>query len=125
MLQTFLVMGGGAIGAALRYHAGRMCLRLFGAGWPWGTLAVNVLGGLAMGLLAGWLLLRGGDGEPVRLFLGVGVLGGFTTFSSFSLEMMAMIERGAVVSAATYALVSIAASLAALALGLCVTRAVT
>ncbi|MET0241106.1 MAG: fluoride efflux transporter CrcB [Sphingobium sp.] len=121
MFQTILVMSGGAIGAALRYHVGRLSLRLFGSGWPWGTLAVNVAGGLAMGLLAGWLVLREGA-EPLRLFLAVGVLGGFTTFSSFSLEMMQMIQRGAVGSALSYALVSVIASVGALGLGLALTR---
>lgn len=118
MLQTILVMAGGAIGAALRYHAGRLCLALLGPGWPWGTLFVNVAGGLVMGLVAGWLGLRGTGGDGARLFLAVGVLGGFTTFSSFSLETMVMIERGEILSALTYILVSVIASVGALAIGL-------
>ncbi|MET0364534.1 MAG: fluoride efflux transporter CrcB [Sphingobium sp.] len=124
MLHTFLVMVGGAIGAALRYHAGKICLALFGPGWPWGTLFVNVAGGFVMGLLAGWLALRGAGGEPVRLFVAVGILGGFTTFSSFSLETMVMLERGEILSAMTYILVSVAASIGALALGLGASRAI-
>ncbi|HEX7820071.1 MAG TPA: fluoride efflux transporter CrcB [Sphingobium sp.] len=122
MLQTILVMVGGAIGSALRYHAGKLGLALFGSGWPWGTLFVNVLGGLAMGLFAGWLALRGSGGEPVRLLVAVGVLGGFTTFSTFSLEAMTMIERGALASALSYILVSVIASIGALALGLGIAR---
>lgn len=123
MQHTLLVMAGGAIGAALRYHLGKIALRLAGPGWPWGTFAANMLGGLAMGVLAGWLALRATGGEPVRLFLAVGVLGGFTTFSAFSLETMLMIERGEMVSALIYATVSVAASVGALGLGLLMMRA--
>lgn len=122
MQHTLLVMLGGAIGAALRYHLGKVALRVAGAAWPWGTLAANVLGGLAMGLLAGWLALRATGGEPVRLFLAVGVLGGFTTFSAFSLETLLMIERGEMASALTYAVVSVGASVGALSLGLLAMR---
>jgi CrcB protein len=123
MLQTILVMVGGAIGSALRYHAGKFCFGLFGPGWPWGTLAVNIVGGLVMGLFAGWLALRGaGGGEQIRLFVAVGILGGFTTFSSFSLETLLMIERGELGSALTYILVSVIASVGALALGLGIAR---
>lgn len=125
MLQTILVMVGGAIGSALRYHAGKLSFSLSGAGWPWGTVFVNVFGGLAMGLFAGWMALRGGGsgaGESVRLFVAVGLLGGFTTFSAFSLETMLMIERGAWASAFAYILVSVIASVGALALGLGMAR---
>lgn len=122
MLQTILVMAGGAIGSALRYHAGKIFLSLFGNGWPLGTLFVNVFGGLVMGLFTGWLTLRGGAAEPMRLLVAVGVLGGFTTFSSFSLETMMMIERGALASAASYIVVSVIASVGALALGLAAAR---
>ena len=76
------------MGAALRYQLGRVLGAMVpGAAWPWGTFAANLLGGFAMGLLAGWLA-RGSTmpGEPIRLLLGVGLLGGFTTFSAFSLE---------------------------------------
>jgi len=125
MLQTILVMAGGAIGSALRYHAGKLSLSLFGSGWPWGTLFVNVAGGLLMGLFAGWLALRGSGGEPARLFVAVGVLGGFTTFSSFSLETLMLIERGAVASALAYMLVSVIAAIGALALGLGMARTLT
>lgn len=126
MLHTILVMVGGAIGSALRYHAGKLTLALIGPGWPWGTLFVNIFGGLVMGLFAGWLALRGsvgdGAGEPIRLLIAVGVLGGFTTFSSFSLETLLMIERGALASALSYILVSVIASVGAVALGLGIAR---
>jgi CrcB protein len=125
MLNTLLVMAGGAIGAALRYQLGHASLRLLGPGWPWGTFAANVLGGLAMGMLVGWLAMRAQGGEAIRLFVAVGVLGGFTTFSAFSLETMLMIERGDWLPATAYALVSVVASVGALALGLTMMRTVT
>ncbi|BAK65083.1 protein CrcB homolog [Sphingobium sp. SYK-6] len=125
MVNMFLVMAGGAIGAGLRYQLGRGALRLLGPGWPWGTLAANVLGGLAMGLLVGWLAARSAPGaEPIRLFVAVGILGGFTTFSAFSLETILMIERGAWLSALAYVLVSVLAAASALALGLMTMRTV-
>lgn len=124
MINTAIVMLGGALGSAMRFQLGRLAMRLFGPGWPWGTFAANILGGLAMGLLAGWLALRGqGSGEQIRLFAAVGILGGFTTFSSFSLETMLMIERGQWVGAVTYALASVALSIIALGAGLMIVRA--
>lgn len=127
MTNMFLVMGGGAVGAALRYQLGRFAGQLApGAAWPWGTFAANLIGGFAMGLLAGWLARSGqGAGESVRLLLGVGVLGGFTTFSAFSLETMLMIERGQAMLALGYALASVIGAVAALALGLTLMRSVT
>ncbi|KQM98572.1 camphor resistance protein CrcB [Sphingobium sp. Leaf26] len=124
MTNMFLVMGGGAVGAALRYQLGRFIGPMTpGAAWPWGTFAANLIGGFAMGLLAGWLG-RGSavSGEPIRLLLGVGVLGGFTTFSAFSLETMMMIERGQAALAMSYAVASVIGAVGALALGLTVMR---
>lgn len=123
MDKLFLVAAGGAIGAVARYLAGAQALRLFGSGWPFGTLTVNILGGLAMGALAAWLALRGGgDQERWRLLLGVGVLGGFTTFSAFSLEVALMIERREWTSAFAYSTLSVVASVAALFAGLLLVR---
>jgi CrcB protein len=129
MLNTLLVMAGGAIGAAMRYQLGRLAFHLAGPNprlpWPWGTLSANVIGGLVMGLFAGWLAARAQGGEHVRLFFAVGLLGGFTTFSSFSLETMLMIERGDGGLALGYVLASVVASVGALAAGLMLMRAVT
>ena len=83
MPNLILVMLGGALGAGARHLAGAAQLRWLGPGFPWATLFVNLAGSLLMGLLAGWLVLRGGS-EQTRLFLAVGILGGFTTFSAFA-----------------------------------------
>ena len=90
MMNVLLVAVGGAVGAVARYGVGLGAARLFGLAFPWGTLFVNVLGGLAMGLLAA---RTGPEQEALRLALGVGVLGGFTTFSAFSLETVRLIKH--------------------------------
>lgn len=124
---TGLVMLGGAIGAALRFHLGRLMQPLSagaapGVVFPWSTLAANVLGGLAMGVLATWVMRGGAGAESWRLFAGVGVLGGFTTFSAFSLEMFQMLERGAWPLASGYAVLSVIAALLALVAGHLIAR---
>jgi fluoride exporter len=118
MYPILTVMVGGAIGAALRYLIG---LPLAGRAWPWATLSVNVIGGFAMGVLAA-LILRGQAGETARLFGGVGMLGGFTTFSAFSLESFQMIERGQAGLALGYGAASVIGSIAALAAGFVLVR---
>jgi fluoride exporter len=122
MNPLILVMSGGALGAALRYGLAR-ALPVTAGGWPWPTFAANVLGGLAMGVLAAWVLRGDNSAENLRLFVGVGVLGGFTTFSAFSLEMAQMIERGQIGMAATYALASVLLALAALFAGIAAAKA--
>ena len=124
MTRLLIVAAGGALGAVARYGVGACALRLFpAAAWPWGTLAVNVVGGLLMGVLAGWLAFRGGaHGESLRLFAAVGVLGGFTTFSAFSLEIALMIERRQFALAGGYVAASVVLSIAALFVGLMVAR---
>lgn len=117
MPNIILVMIGGALGAAMRYEAGRVALARLGPDFPWGILFVNLAGGLFIGLLAGSLGGRAGEGDPLWLLLGVGVLGGFTTFSAFSLDLFAMLEGGRVASALAYAAASVLGSLLLLAAG--------
>ena len=114
MTGLFPVMIGGAIGAGARYFVG------FVLGSPWATLAVNLVGGLAMGLLIGTMAR---DSESWRLFAGVGVLGGFTTFSAFGLESWGMIERGAYPMAALYVTASVVGAVLLTGLGLWIARA--
>jgi fluoride exporter len=123
MQGYLLVMAGGALGAGARYGLAR-ALGGVAASWPWPTFAANVLGGLLMGMLAAHVLRSGAGAENMRLFVGVGLLGGFTTFSAFSLEMVQMIERGQAVLAGSYALASVLLALAALFAGLALGRAV-
>jgi CrcB protein len=114
---------GGALGAMARYLAVRLCLRLFGADFPWGTLAVNVVGGFAMGIAVVLLAERPEFGlQRLAPFVMPGVLGGFTTFSAFSLETVQLAEQGRTVAAAAYVGASVALSLGALAIGLRLAR---
>ena len=124
MTRLLIVAAGGALGAVARYGVGVWAQRLLPtAQWPWATLTVNVVGGLLMGLLAGWLAFRGGAySESLRLFAAVGVLGGFTTFSAFSLEAALMIERRQLAMAGGYVAASVVLSIAALFIGLMVAR---
>ena len=117
------VMAGGALGSAGRYLTGRFTLSLLGPDWPWGTMTVNLVGGLLMGVLTG-VLARVSAPEGWRLFLGIGVLGGFTTFSSFSLDTVNMIERGAILPALGYVAASVIGAIAALFAGLSIVRGV-
>ena len=84
---------GGALGASGRHLLGMATLKTLGPDYPYGTMAANLIGGFLMGLLAGWLALKVSGGENLRLFLGVGLLGGFTTFSAFSLDAVLMYEK--------------------------------
>ncbi len=124
--SSIYVAFGGAIGAWLRYLVGRTWMRAIGliaaTAFPWATLTVNFLGSFAMGVLAGWLARYGQGGEGWRLLLGVGVLGGFTTFSAFSLEIVDMANRGAFATAAIYISVSLAGGILGLFAGLLVMR---
>jgi CrcB protein len=123
-MSLLYVMLGGAFGSGARYLTGRATLSLFGPDFPYGTLAVNLIGGLLMGALVGVLARASNGGETWRLLLGVGVLGGFTTFSSFSLDAVTMIERGQLTVALGYVLVSVIGSIAALFAGLTLARTV-
>lgn len=122
MNHLFLVMLGGAVGAGARHLTGRAALALWGPAFPWGTLIVNLVGGLAMGLLAGWLAARTSGDEALRTLLGVGLLGGYTTFSAFSLETVTMLQRGDYAVALLYILASVIGAIAALFAGLQLAR---
>ena len=126
LVASAYVALGGAIGSVLRYQVGRAMTHWLGpnviTAFPWATLTVNIVGSLAMGLLAGFLARYGQGGEQWRLFLGVGLLGGFTTFSAFSLELMLLIERHQAGQAFLYGAVSVLAGLSAMYLGLIVMR---
>ena len=120
---SLTVAAGGAAGSVLRYQLGRAVSQVAGPGnnFPWGTLSVNILGSLAMGALLGWLA-RGSmnpqSAEPLRLLIGVGLLGGFTTFSAFSSELVTMLHRGQMGLALGYAAASLIAGMAAVIIGL-------
>lgn len=122
MIPALLVALGGALGSVARYGVNVWTMRAFGPGFPWGTLTVNIVGGLVMGLIASLLAPRGGSNE-LRVFLMTGVLGGFTTFSAFSLDAVTLWERGEVGAAAAYVTASVVLSLGALFAGLALGRA--
>ena len=136
LAASLYVAIGGGVGAWLRFLTGRLWTALIGpaaaSAFPWATLTVNVLGSFAMGLLAGWLAQFGQSGATMpgsslgsdgwRLLLGVGVLGGFTTFSAFSLEIALMAERGALMQAALYITLSLVAGVVGLFAGLALIR---
>lgn len=115
-------MLGGALGSGARYGFGRAMLAIAPGAWPWGTFGVNLVGGALMGMLSAGIA-RGLAAEPHRLLLGVGVLGGFTTFSSFSLETAGMLSSGETARACAYVAASVAGSILALYAGAALVRA--
>lgn len=123
-MQAYLLVGlGGGLGAMARYGFGALAGRVWGTAFPLGTLMINVLGSLAMGLLVGLLARTLPEGQnEIRLFVAVGVLGGFTTFSAFSLDAITLFERGDVLAGVGYVLLSVVLSVLALYLGLLITR---
>lgn len=129
MLAVLYIFLGAGLGGVLRHGVNLFCLRQFGPGFPWGTLSVNVIGSFLIGCLAAWLAFRAGPlsgadgGQNLRLFLVTGLLGGFTTFSAFSLDFALLWERGAMAQAGVYVLASVGLSLAGVFAGLLVVRA--
>lgn len=117
------VAAGGALGSVARYLVGVASLRAFGLAFPWGTLIVNVAGSFLIGALVGLFALKAGLSQELRLFLTVGVCGGFTTFSTFSLDAWGLVERGAWWHAAAYIAGSVLLSIGALVAGLYAVRA--
>jgi CrcB protein len=122
MLNILLVGIGGALGSVCRYLVNLFALRHVGPGLPWGTFAVNVIGSLAIGLVAELIVRKFGASLQVRLLLVTGFLGGFTTFSAFSYEVSLMVERGEFLHAALYILSSVTISVAAVFVGLALAR---
>jgi fluoride exporter len=122
MNHLLLVAAGGAIGAGLRHLANLAALRLFGPNFPWGTMGINIVGSLAMGILIEALMRRAGTSNELRLFVATGILGGFTTFSAFSLDFAVLLQRGDTGSALFYVLASVILSILALFLGLWLVR---
>jgi CrcB protein len=124
---SLYVAAGGAAGSWLRFLVGRGWTAAIGpvaaSAFPWATLTVNVAGSFAMGVLVGWLARSGAHGEGWRLLLGVGVLGGFTTFSSFSMEFALLVERGTIGMALAYVAASLVAGFAGMFAGLLLMRA--
>ncbi len=121
MPPILLVALGGALGSSARYGFGRAMLAAVPGAWPWGTFGVNLIGGLLMGALSA-SIVRGIAAEPHRLLLGVGVLGGFTTFSSFSLEAAGLLSSGETARACAYIGTSVVGSILALYAGAALVR---
>jgi CrcB protein len=123
MIRLLLVAAGGAVGSVARYGVGLQVSRWLGSSWPYGTMTVNIAGGFLMGALVAWLAHAGAaQQDSWRALLGVGVLGGFTTFSAFTLEMALMIEKRAYGQAFTYSAASVLLALAALFAGMLFAR---
>jgi fluoride exporter len=120
-----VVILGAGIGGALRHGVNVAALRLLGPGFPYGTLTVNIAGSLVMGLLAGWFAHKADPGQTWRLFLTTGILGGFMTFSAFSLDAALLLQRGQVGLAALYVVGSAGLSVLGLFAGLWLIRAIT
>jgi CrcB protein len=123
MFQAFLVAAGGALGSLLRYFVGQWSLRLWGPNFPWGTLIVNVAGCFVIGVFAEMIARRFNASIELRLLLVTGFLGGFTTFSAFSLDAISLFERGEAVLGGVYIAASVGLSMAAVVAGLALMRA--
>jgi CrcB protein len=117
-----IVFLGGGLGAALRHGINLVSARTLGTEFPYSTLIINVTGSLVMGLIAGYLAFKGDPSQHWRLFLMTGILGGYTTFSAFSLDAALLYERGATGLAALYVLASVILSIGGLFAGLAVVR---
>jgi CrcB protein len=116
------IAAGGAIGSVLRHFAGSGAMALLGLAFPYGTLLVNILGSFLMGVFVGSFAQYGNPSPELQAFLTVGLLGGFTTFSSFSLDVVTLYERGEVAAAILYVALSVILSLAAIFAGLFLMR---
>lgn len=118
------IAAGGAVGAVLRHFLNAGIAQLFGTQFPWGIMAINVFGSFIMGCLIGYFALLGAVPQEAKAFLTVGLLGAFTTFSSFSLDAVTLFERGAVMAAALYVAGSVAFAIGGLVAGMALIRMV-
>jgi fluoride exporter len=127
MQAILIVFFGGGVGSVLRHLVNIYAAKWLGTDWPWGTYTVNIVGSLVMGLFAGYFAFRAGATwtQQGRLLLMTGVLGGFTTFSAFSLDSILLWERGQAAYAALYVVSSVLISLSALVAGLSLVRALS
>jgi CrcB protein len=123
-MDYLLVFAGGGLGAALRHWFNGIALRLWGAQYPWGTMCINVSGSLLMGVVVELAALKVGMSQQMRLFLATGILGGYTTFSTFSLETGLLHARGETMGAVAYALGSVALGIAGFFAGMHSVRAI-
>lgn len=121
-MNYILVFLGGGLGASLRHAVNVGCARACGLNFPYGTFVINITGSLVMGLIAGYLAFKGEASQPWRLFIMTGILGGYTTFSAFSLDSVLLYERGELGLAAFYVVGSVALSIAGLVAGLSLVR---
>lgn len=121
-MSYLLVFVGGGLGATLRHFINVFCARCLGTGFPWGTFIINVSGSTVMGLIAGYLAFKGEASQAWRLFLMTGVLGGYTTFSAYSLDAALLYERGELMLAALYVVGSVVLSIIGLFAGLALVR---
>jgi CrcB protein len=124
VLAFILIFIGGGVGSMLRHAVNQASAAMFGMNFPYGTLSVNIIGSLVMGLIAGWFSYRGEGGQLLRLFLTTGILGGFTTFSAFSLDAALLIERGQTTTGIFYVAGSVAAGIVCVFGGLAIMRSV-
>jgi len=121
-MNYLLVFVGGGLGASLRHTINVACARCMGTSFPYGTFIINITGSIAMGLIAGYLAFKGEASQPWRLFVMTGILGGYTTFSAFSLDAALLYERGELGLALFYVLGSVVLSIAGLFAGLALMR---
>ncbi|KQV31444.1 camphor resistance protein CrcB [Rhizobium sp. Root73] len=124
MTHILLVAAGGALGSVLRYLVGLWTLRSFGPSFPWGTLTVNITGSFLIGVFAEVIARKFGASAEMRVFLITGILGGYTTFSAFSLDAITLFERGEPVTALIYVVSSVLLSALAVFAGLALMRAI-
>jgi CrcB protein len=121
-MNYLLVFIGGGLGSTLRYAVNVLCGRTFGMNFPYGTFIINITGSTVMGLVAGYLVFKGEAAQSARIFIMTGILGGYTTFSAYSLDVVTLYERGEVGAALFYVAGSVLLAVAGLIAGLAVMR---